>query len=225
MKLLKQYILIFLMLVTFQFSCGSDVDEEKPVDNDLLKTQSNLINSNEKAVDNLDTKEVGLEYSWDKITKFYSETPDLKLNIDSGLNTLNSSKNITYPFSVQDKDSSQIIFSTTFSKDESQIPTTITAKESDVKLWTDWLSFIYSYPELFTRQKSTININNKDYETISFSDIPVSAVLLFMKVFYLADDRVYTSNNTSASEENSEGTVNNTVISKKKLGYLYYQII
>ncbi len=186
MRLHSGFNILLIVKLLFLISCGNSVDEA----DENINREDYLDNTKKLSITSpSQTKETISEYSWDNVVDFYSKLYDFNLNLEHSVNTKDFSKSTTSLFSVQNKEPSQIVFNTSFSKvnSASTSDNIKTITDQDMLLWANWISFIHKYPELFHTTKSQITLDNNTYETITFNDLPANIVLLFMRMFYFSD--------------------------------------
>ena len=146
----------------------------------------------------------------ENIFDFYSQKKSFNIKIESGIVSSAPLKTSSIPFSIRASDSSGIHFNTGFYQGDQVNSSTKLLKTKDIDQWTSWIQFIQKYPELFTQTTSTTVINNTTYETITFYDIPITSILLFMNSFYFPDNSF-----SSISENQIQNSVLSGTISDK----------
>lgn len=155
-----------------------------------------LVHSLEKNPESLDQELLNKDFDidtlvdnhWNKINSFYQAHPHITTSAETLIDTANSLYKKHYSLNLLSSNPSELKFETPSSQNET---TSLSTKTITPKIFSSWMNFVYClyyYNQFFPQKRSSINIGGTSYKTVTFSNIPTSFVLVFMRLFYFSDD-------------------------------------
>lgn len=182
---------LFFLLVLLLISCGDGVDEARQDENQNPSgKESSPADQNSGSTESLHIADSKNSVpSWSKFIDYYTKNSNLRLNSKSSVNK-NYTNTKDFPFVFQSANDSKIQFKTksyTDYKENLETSSTKTIDKTQFDQWNSWITFLQKHPYLFMQKSSSLSIGDKTYETLTFSNLPASFVLYFMKTFYLSD--------------------------------------
>ena len=234
------------LLIIFIYSCGSDVDNQDPTTpqvpvsqdskNNVTETDNNPNNS-ESILSDVELKvsdltstdiskssDIGPLADWNTITDYYTNNSNFNIRAECSVDKYKTPYLREIPFKLSLQDSSSLKFDTTSFSDNEVQATSSSVKTIDkdaIDLWETWISFLEKYPQIFPQQLSTVSLGDKSYNTITFSNIPASFVLFFMKTFYFSDESFPQIQDTDLVNIQSHQTINDYMA----YAYIMYDLV